>query len=345
MKKKKYTHIKKAERTEISYLLKKGYGINAISEALGRSKSSISSEIKNNSIDGIYDPHKANHKAYVKRKYSKYQGMKVAENKELRNYVKEKLKDDWSPEQISGRIKEVDKDIKYIGFKGVYKFIYSPYGRQLENCLRYRGKKRRKKSGKLKPIENRTFIDKRPEITNKRERYGDWEGDFIVSGKDGKGVLLVLHERKSRFPIIEKVMSRKTSVINRYIYEMTGIFVHFNSLTLDNDVSFSKHQELSEMLNVPIYFCHPYHSWEKGAVENTNQLIRRYVPKGADISNYTKKEIRDIETKLQNRPRKCLNFKTPLEVMVMNNQFKTLEDFGIISGNKKTQAVRLEGAM
>lgn len=343
MKKKKYTHIKKAERLEIAILLKRSLSIREIAYALKRDPSAISREISNNSIDGIYDPHKANHKAYVKRKYSKYQGMKVAENKELRRYIKEKLKDDWSPEQISGRIKEVDKDIKYIGFKGVYKFIYSPYGRQLENCLRYRGKKRRKKYNKLSKIKNRTFIDERPEITNKRERYGDWEGDFIVSGKNGKGVLLVLHERKSRFPIIEKVMSRKTSVINRRIYEMTGIFVHFNSLTLDNDISFSKHQELSEMLNAPIYFCHPYHSWEKGAVENTNQLIRRYISKGADISKYTKKEIRDIETKLQNRPRKCLKFKTPLEVMVTNNQFKTLEDFGIISGNKKTQVLHLRG--
>lgn len=345
MKQEKYTHIKKAERTEIAYLLKKGYGVNAIAEALERSKGSISDEIKNNSIDGIYDPIKANHKAYVKRKYSKYQGMKVTGDRNLRNYVEEKLMDDWSPEQISGRIKEIDKHIKYIGFKGVYKFIYSPYGRQLEKCLRYRGKKRRSKSGKLSKIENRTFIDKRPEITNKRGRYGDWEGDLIVSGRDGKGVLLVLHERKSRFPIIEKIMSRKTDVINRHIYERTGVFVCFNSLTLDNDVSFSKHQELSAMLEAPIYFCHAYHSWEKGAVENTNQLIRRYIHKGADISRYTKAQIRDIETKLQNRPRKCLNFKTPLEVMVENSQFKTLEDFGIINSIKNPQAVRLEGVM
>lgn len=140
-------------------------------------------------------------------------------------------------------------------------------------------------------------------------------------------------------------MSRKTDVINRHIYERTGVFVCFNSLTLDNDVSFSKHQELSAMLEAPIYFCHAYHSWEKGAVENTNQLIRRYIHKGTDISRYTKAQIRDIETKLQNRPRKCLNFKTPLEVMVENSQFKTLEDFGIINSIKNPQAVRLEGVM
>lgn len=345
MKQKKYTHIKKAERTETAYLLNKGYGVSVIAQALKRSKGTISEEIKNHSIDGVYDPDKANHKAYVKRKYSKYQGMKIAKDKEMREYVEDKLKQDWSPEQISGRIKEVDKHIKYVGFKGVYKFVYSPYGRQLEKHLRYKGRKRRDKKGKSTKIKNRTFIDQRPKIINNRARYGDWEGDLIVSGKNGKGVLLVLHERKSRFPVIEKIMSRKTTVINQHIQAITGGLVCFNSLTLDNDVSFSKHQELSTMIKAPVYFCHAYHAWEKGAVENTNQLIRQYIPKGSDISKYSNKQIRDIETKLRNRPRKCLNFKSPLEIMIENRQFKTLRDYGIINLIKTPQAVRLEGVM
>lgn len=345
MKQQKYTHIKKAERLEIAILLNNRYSITDIAKVLKRSKGTVSDEIRNNSVNGMYDPHKANHKAYVKRKYSKYQGMKIARNKQLRDYVEERLKQDWSPEQISGRIKEVDKHIKYVGFKGVYKFVYSPYGRQLEKLLRYKGRKRRNKKGKPTKIKNRTFIDQRPKIINNKARYGDWEGDLIVSGKNGKGVLLVLHERRSRFPVIEKIMSRKTSVINQSIQAITGGFVCFNSLTLDNDISFSKHQELSTMIGAPVYFCHAYHAWEKGAVENTNQLIRQYIPKGSDISKYTNKQIRDIETKLRNRPRKCLNFKSPLEVMIENNQFKTLRDYGIISSIKKPQAVRLEGAM
>jgi len=343
MNKQKYHHIKKAERLEIDILLKKGYKLSEIARTLKRCKGTISDEIKRNSVNGVYDPHKADHKSYVKRKYSKYQGMKVEEDIQLRNYVEEKIKQDWSPEQISGRIKNVDKDIKYVGFKGIYKFVYSPYGRQLEKHLRYRGRRKKGKRSKPVKIENRTFIDERPEIANNRARFGDWEGDLIVSGKNGKGVLLVLHERKSRIPIIEKIMSRKTSVINRYIQQKTGGFVCFNSLTIDNDVSFSRHQELSELIGAPVYFCHPYHAWEKGGVENTNQLIRQYIPKGTDISKYTKKQIREIETKLRNRPRKCLDYKTPLEVMIENNQFKTLEDFGIIDTIKNPQAVRLEG--
>jgi len=179
-KQRKFTHIKKAERLEMSILLNKEYGIRDIAKALKRDPGAISREIANNSVNGAYDPKKANHKACVKRKYSKYQGMKIENNKELRDYVEKKIKQDWSPEQIAGRIKEIDKDLKRVSYQGIYKFIYSPYGRKLERYLRYKNKKRRHKGNKSSQIQNRTFIDERPEITNKKERYGDWEGDLIV---------------------------------------------------------------------------------------------------------------------------------------------------------------------
>ena len=148
MKKKNYEHIKKAERSEIAILLKRGYKLREIARTLKRSPGTLSEEIKNNSVRGIYDPHKANHKAYVKRKYSKYQGMKVASNSQLRDYVEEKIKEDWSPETISGRIKKIDQRLKYISPKGIYKFVYSPYGRILENYLPYQGKKKKASSNK-----------------------------------------------------------------------------------------------------------------------------------------------------------------------------------------------------
>ncbi len=347
MKQIKYQHITREERIEIAYLIKKGYSINAVAEAMGRSKSSLSDEIKNNSVLGVYDPVKADHKATQRRKESKYQGMKVAQDMELREYVEKNIKDDWSPDEIAGRLREVDTHIKYASYGAIYKYIKSVYGRQLESHLRYQGKKRKGKSSKSKSIKNRTFIDERPDLINNRTTYGHWEGDLIVSGKNGKGVLLVLHERKSRLPIIEKIMSRKTSIINDRIYQITGGFVCFNSLTIDNDISFQKHKELSKMIKAPIYFCFPYHAWEKGAVENTNKLIRQYIKKGSDISKYSKKFIRGVEFKLQNRPRKCLEYKTPLEVMLENNQLnasfflgRKRLTLGII---KNTQAVRLEG--
>ncbi len=348
MNKQKYHHLTKQERVEIAYLRnKKSYSINAVAEALDRSKSAISDELNQNKVNGIYDPKKAQHKAYVKRKYSKYQGMKVVQNASLREYVEKNIRKDWSPEQIAGRLQNIDKHIKYASYGAIYKYVYSVYGRQLEQYLRYKGKKRKSRGAKLASIKNRTFINERPEIVNNRARFGDWEGDLIVSGKNGKGVLLVLHERKTRFPVIEKIMSRKTAAINERIYQLTGGFVCFNSLTIDNDISFQKHENLSATIGASVYFCHPYHAWEKGGVENTNKWIRQYVPKGSDISKISRKRIKEIEFKLQNRPRKCLGYKTPMEVMMENNQLnlafflgrKRLE-LGVI---KNTQAVRLEG--
>lgn len=351
MKQIKYTHIKKAERHEIAILLQRGYGLREVAGTLKRSAGTVSEEISKNIVNGAYDPEKADHKAYVKRKYSKYQGMKVEGNDDLRNYIEEKIKEDWSPEEISGRIREVDSHIAYVSYQGIYRYIYSVYGRQIEQYLRYGRQKRNKYdnqgNNEKTLLENRVFIDQRPKIVGKRVRYGDWEGDFIVSGKNGKGVLLVLHERKSRFPMIERIMSKNPETVNRTIYERTGILINFNSLTLDNDIVFKKHLRLSKIIGAPVYFCHPYHSWEKGGVENTNKLIRQYVPKRTDISTLNDEYIREIEQKLMNRPRKCLNYKTPLEVMIQHKQFKILENFGItINQNqaiKKQAGVRLEG--
>lgn len=342
----KYTHINGAERKEIAFLLEKGHSLRNVAKMLGRSPNTISLEVSENSVKGVYDPLKADHKAYAKRKYSKYQGMKVADDSQLRAYVEEKIKEDWSPEEVAGRLKEVDGHIKYASRGAVYKFVYSVYGRLLERRLRYKGRKRRGRKGiKAIQFKNRVFIDKRPVCIGKKTRFGDWEGDLIVSNKTGKGVLIVLYERKAMYVAIKRLLTRNCSIINRYIREMTGGFICFNSLTVDNDISFRKHEELSGLLGAPIYFCHPYHSWEKGGVENINKLIRQYVPKGSDISKYSNEYVKEVETKLNNRPRKSLNYKTPLEVMIDNNQFKTLKDFGIIIINKKTPVagVLLEG--
>lgn len=341
---KQYAHIKKAERSEIAILLEKGYGVRDIATALNRGAGTISDEIRKNSVKGVYDPKKAQLKARVRRMYSKYQGMKIVGDRQLWDYVQEKLQQDWSPEEIAGRLKHVDTHITYVSYQAVYKFVYSVYGRSLERYLRYEGRKRKPKGRvKVTQLENRVFIEKRPKIVEKRKRFGDWEGDFIVSGKNGTGVLLVLHERKARYTIMRKIMSRSPALVNQYIQEMFGIVVYFNSLTLDNDIVFRKHEELGELLGKPVYFCHPYHSWEKGAVENTNKLIRQYIPKGSDISRYTDREIQTIEDKLNNRPRKCLTYQTPLEVMMKNKQFKTVEQMLTINANKKAVGVRLEG--
>lgn len=348
MKNKKYSHITKTERLEIAILKNRGYSIREIARGLGRSPGTLSEEIKNNSVKGVYDPNKAQHKAYVKRKDSKFQGMKIVSSKELRNFVEDKLNEDWSPEQIAGRIREIEKNIKYASKNGIYKFVASPYGINLTRHLRRKGKKGKKKYVKVGKLKDRIFIDQRPDFINQRLRFSDWEGDLIVSGKQGKGALLTLLERRANYVALRRLLSRSPIAINRIIHEITGGFVCFGSLTLDNDISFRKHERLSQMLKAPVYFCHPYHAWEKGGVENINGLVRQYIPKGSDISKYTDLEIQKIEQKLNARPRKGLGYKTPLEVMQENQQFKNTNEFAMINpilkpNNFLIPSVRLEG--
>ena len=313
-----YTHIKKAERLEIAILLEKRYRLKDIAKVLNRNISTISREVNHNSVSGVYNPHKANHKAYVKRKYSRFQMMKIVTNQSLWNYIEEKLKEGWSPEIIAGRIKNIDRYIKSISSKSIYKFIKNRY---LERYLRLKGRKRRNSRRKVKQLADRTFIDQRPKSIDNRRYYGHWEGDFIVSGKNGSGALLVLYERKSRYVIIEKISKRNTETINRKIKKMLSN-VRCLSLTLDNDISFQKHIKLSKMIKAPIYFCNPYHSWEKGGVENVNSLIRIYILKGTNISKISEEYIENVQRWINDKPRECLNYKTPFEVMAENGLFE-----------------------
>lgn len=315
MKNKLYSHITKTDRQEIELYLEEGKSYRRIGRLIGKSRNAIVYEVASNSVRGNYDWKKADDKARNRRVASKYQGMKIVGHLPLWNFVADKLRHDWSPEEISGRIKYREKELPYVSPKGIYVFVRSVYGRTLEQFLRYNGTRR--KSGGAKKgagLADRVFIDKRPKIIEKRRRFGDWEGDFIVSGRSGKGVLLVLVERKSRYVMVRKLLTQRCDEINALVARILGGFVVFNSLTLDNDIVFKKHKALSRLLGKPIYFTHPYHSWEKGTVENMNKWIRQYVKKGSDISSYTDEYIQFVEDRLNGRPRKCLKFETPKEV-------------------------------
>jgi len=141
------------------------------------------------------------------------------------------------------------------------------------------------------------------------------EGDFIVSGRNGKGVLLVVVCRKLRVVFLEIIYKATVKNVTKAFLKIKKRFPEMKTLTLDNDILFKNHQELEKLLNIEIYFCNPYHSWEKGTVENANKCIRRYIPKGGDLSQYSKDEIKTIEEALNNRFMKCLNYKTPLEAL------------------------------
>jgi IS30 family transposase len=269
--------------------LDKEYSLRGIAKALGRSVSTVSDEVSFNSVNGIYDPKKANHKAYARRKYSKFQSMKIVKNKGLRDMVEEMLLDDQSPENIAGRITKHEKHLPSIGKDSIYGFIESVHGRKIEF---HRKKKKRKRSGKKKKSEklpDRTFIDERPLCINKRERLGDVEADFIVSGKSGKGILLTVADRKTRVSFIERIIKVTIENVHRSFLKIKERFPEILTITTDNDILLRKYKELEKLLKVKIYFCHAFHSWEKGTIENTNKYIRKDIPKGSDISKYSKK--------------------------------------------------------
>ena len=242
--------------------------------------------------------------------------MCIVDDMKLREYIETKLLiDDWSPEQIAGRLAS-EAGLQKVSAPTIYKYIRSPYGRQLEYELQLVKLKRTKKhQRKVTSLKDRVFIDKRPQAANTRAQYGHWESDFIVSGKAyGNSSLLVLHERVSRYTLIRKLTARTAQNVEDVLAKAIQQLGPFKSLTLDNDIAFRRHQKLSQLLKAPVYFCQPYHSWEKGGVENVNRLIRRYVPKGCDISRYSHDEVAEIEHRINGKPRKILGYKMAREL-------------------------------
>jgi IS30 family transposase len=225
------------------------------------------------------------------------------------------LLDDQSPESIAGRIKNQESFETSVSKDSIYRYIKSVYGRKIE-AYRAKKKQRRRKRVFIHPtLFDRVFIDKRPLYINTRQRFGDMEADFVVSGKGGSGILLVVVDRKSRLVFLKLLKIVSIQNVYRALLEIQKRYPYMKSITLDNDILFRKHTELSSLLGVPLYFCHPYHSWEKGTVENANKYIRRDIPKGRDLSKYTDEYIQSLENKLNRRSMECLNYKTPVEVL------------------------------
>ena len=277
--------------------------------------STISDELKRNTVRGRYAPKKAQHKACVRRRMARFQGKKIAMNSALRAFVEEKLQDDLSPAAIAGRLAGHEHTLLSASKDSIYRFLKSPYGRQIE-YERYKKRKSYRKFRKKSPkLDHRKFIDERPKSIDRRSRVGDSEGDFIVSGKTGKGILLVVVDRKMRISFLEQILKVTIEAVHQALLRIKHRFPEMKTMTTDNDLLFRHHEELEKLLNITIYFCHPYHSWEKGSVENTNKYIRKDIPKGSDISKYSKNFIESVEAKLNRRPMKCLKYFTPSEVL------------------------------
>lgn len=233
------------------------------------------------------------------------------DNQKLRKFVEENLLDGQSAEAIEGRLKYHEEHLPNVSKDTIYRFLRSPYGKIIG--LKLKKKKYRKKRKKVNQLKDRVFIDKRPKIIEKRVRVGDLEADFIVSGRDGKGVLLVAVDRKIRVSFLEIIHEVTIDEVHLAFEKIKKRLPEMRTMTLDNDLLFKMHKALEVLLEVKIYFCDPYSSWQKGTVENRNKIIRKFIPKGSDLRRYDKGDIKAVEDYLNDRYLKCLKYATPGE--------------------------------
>lgn len=273
--------------------------------------------MKSNSVNGQYNAKKADLKAGVRRQNAKYQGMKIVTHYDLRQSVEKKLREGRSPESIAGRINRHERQLPSISADSIRRFLKSVYGRKIESyrkTLLIKRKKRHRRS-KVTKLKDRTFIDKRPKIIATRGRVGDSEADFIVSGKTGEGYLLTVVDRKLRVSFLEPVLPVTIENMEKAFLKIKKRYPELRTITTDNDLLFVCHKRLEKLLKVKIYFCHPYHSWEKGAIENVNGEIRKYIPKSSDLSKYSPEFLRSVEQKLNDRYMECLKYFSPQEML------------------------------
>ena len=311
---KKYRQLTLGLRYQIFAYKQENYSISKIANVLGFHKSTISRELKRNTKDNYYSPEYAEILSVSRDKNKRT-------NKKLTNKVKllisKYLKANWSPEQISGRLKK-DKIIN-ISHETIYRYIYKNqrHGGKLFKLLRHKNSKYQNRSELYRTrgqIKNRVNINKRSVLVDKKSRFGDFEVDTVI-GKNHKGALVTLVDRNSKFTLIRKVESKHAKGVTEAIIELLRpIKSLIHTITSDNGKEFSFHEEVAKELDIKFYFCNQYASCERGLNEHTNGLIREYIPKKSEFDKISKKEIVNIQNRLNNRPRKVLEYKTPNEI-------------------------------
>ena len=307
-----YTQLAQEQRYQIYALKKMGHNQTQIAKCLGVHKSTISREFGRNQGQRGYRPKQAHEKTRIRR--AKKAQKRITADTWAQ--VKEKLRLDWSPEQISCWLKKYELDP--VSHESIYQYVYADKraGGDLHKHLRCQKKYRKRHGGKDRrgKIPNRVSIEERPEIVELRERLGDWEADTII-GAGQKGAIVTLVERKSRFTMLDKVERRTADATEKAIVRMLlPHILKVRTITFDNGKEFAYHEKVAQHLQAEMYFAHPYASWERGTNENTNGLIRQYLPKGSDFSSITADQLSFIKERLNHRPRKCLDFQTPAMV-------------------------------
>jgi len=326
--KKKYKRLTLRERIIIETLLKENCKKSEIAKRLNRSRSTIGREV-NKWIRKKGDVYKAelSHWYATDENNSKRYYDKMTQFPRLKIYVYRGLLKAWSPEQISGRLKldYPDDEVMRISYESIYKYIYThPQGRlnkKLIALLPYHKSRRRNIKGSKKhkcKIKDAVSIDQRPSHIEQRKEIGHWEGDLVIGAKQNSAIGTNV-ERKIRYVLIMNLKNKKSAtVVNAFAKEINPLPKHLKkSMTYDNGTEMANHKLYTKQTGMQVYFAHPYSAWERGTNENTNGLIRRFFPKGTDFNKVTKEELKIVQDKLNNRPRKILGYKTPAELMAL----------------------------
>ena len=310
---KRYRHLSIEERYHIYTMKKQGYSHREIASGMGRHNATISREIFRNTGLSGYRYKQANCKAQIRHK-TKPKLIKMAGD--LLYRVKQGILSDWSPEQISGRMK-LDCSFS-VCHETIYRYLIvdKQAGGTLYTHLRHKAKPYRKRYGKNDyrgTIPGRVDIDERPSIVDNRDRIGDWEADTVI-GKGHKGAIVTLAERKSRLFLAMPISHKRSGLTTDAIIKMLAPFVKYTAtITFDNGREFCGHNNIAKTLDCGTYFAKPYHSWERGLNENSNGLLRQYLPKDMSFDKLTQEEVYRVTSCLNERPRKCLGYKTPWE--------------------------------
>ena len=307
------------QRIELAALYRNGHGVNDISKQLNLHRSTIYRELKRNSKPrGSYDAYYANNLSEIRKE-------RFSKNRKLTSkmilIIKDKLENQqWSPEQINGYCNQ--NNIPMVSHERIYQYIYQDKenGGNLFKHLRTGEKKYKKRYGKHKNpkiiIKNKVSIDERPEEINNKQRYGDWEIDTII-GKNNKGAIVTIVERKSNFILIRKLKGKNASQLAKETIRLLMPYKELvHSITSDNGTEFANHEYIAKKLKAKFYFAHPYSSWERGLSEYSNKLIRQYIPKKSDFDDFSTDYLNLVNIKINNRPRKLLNFISPLKVFI-----------------------------
>lgn len=318
---KHYRHLSVRQRERLARMVNEGHNLAEIAKALRRNKSTIWRELRRNGTPQrpLYSPCRAQARSEERR--SRASRRPRIPNERIRAYIREKIKIGWSPEIIAGRLR-LDHPRLHISHEAIYQYLYDRQTKDRKELIlllrrAHRNRKLRGVGRKVRKtkIPNRIPIEARPKGINSRRTYGHWEGDTMESQKSPP-VLNSLTERKSRLLLLTKLARKAAGETKKAIVgRLGGLPTSLRkTITLDNGTENTLHEEITTEIGARCYFAKPYASWQRGTNEQTNGMVRWYLPKGTDFRNISEEDIAEVESRINNRPRKCLKYRTPLEI-------------------------------